>query len=129
MHTKNKQNQKNPLEVGFHDLIFIDCEKKLNPKGTRVLFKFTLANNPKQLLFRSFNNIITPTNQLGQFIRMLLANNNLRLSVLKNPNEVLVPLINKMKGATYRAYITPNKTLTWYNIENIQLLKMGGEDA
>ena len=117
------------MEVGFHDLIFIDCEKKLNPKGARVLFKFTLANNPKQFLFRSFNNIITPTNQLGQFIRMLLGNNNLRLSVLKNPNEVLVPLINKMKGATYRAYITPNKTLTWYNIENIQLLKMGGKDA
>ena len=129
MHIKNKQNQKNLLVVGFHDLIFIDCENKLSTKGARVLFKFTLANNPKQFLFRSFNNIITPTNQLGQFIRMLLGNNNLRLSVLKNPNEVLIPLINKMKGATYRAYITPNKTLTWYNIENIQLLKMGGKDA
>ena len=126
---KYKQNQKNLLEVGFHDLIFIDCEKKFKPKGARVLFIFALANNPKQFLFRSFNKIITPTNQLGQFIRMLLGNNNLRLSVLKNPNEVLVPLINKMRGATYRAYITPNKTLTWYNIENIQLLKMGDKDA
>lgn len=128
MHRTNKNNSKKPLEVGFYDLIFIDCEKKLNPKGARVQFKFILSDNNKQWLFRSFNNCVTPTNQLGQFIRMLLGNNNLRLSELKNPNE-LVPLINKMKGATYRAYITPNKALTWYNIENIQLLKMGGENG
>lgn len=110
------------LEPGFHDLKFSYTTNKRNEKGDRIQFQFTPLENPKLTIFRTFSTNITYNNSLGQFIRMLLGNNNLRekdfedISTLKNS-------IAKKQGSIYRAYVTKNESYTWNNIENIQLIK------
>ena len=110
------------LETGFHDLKFAYFTNKRNEKGERIQFQFRPLENPKLTIFRTFSNVLNYNNSLGQFIRMLLGNNNLRkedfedISTLKNS-------IDKKQGSIYRAYVTKNESYTWNNIENIQLIK------
>lgn len=110
------------LETGFHDLQFTYYINKQNEKGDRIQFQFKAIKNPKLTIFRTFSSVLTYRNPLGQFIRMLLGNNNLRkedfedVSTLKNS-------IESKRGAIYRAYVTTNGACTWNNIENIQLIK------
>lgn len=109
--------QKNILNTGFYDLVFIDTKIKEN----KIQFQFILKDNRKVWIFRTFTTLGTPTSLLAQFIKMLCGNNNIILSNKTLPN--VVAKIKEMKGSLYRAYITPNKSLTWNNLVNIQLLE------
>lgn len=116
------QQPKGLLEAGFHDLKFTFFTNKRNEKGERVQFQFHPINNPKITIFRTFSNVLNYHNSLGQFIRMLLGNNNLREKDFEDISKIKSS-IDEKQGAIYRAYVTQNESLTWNNIENIQLIK------
>ena len=92
-------------------------------EGTLIkLIEYKDFSEPNIKLFRTFQNTISPTNALGQFVRMLLGNNNIKKSDFEQ-TKVLDEQIQQKRGSIYRAYVTQNKSVTWNNIENIQLIK------
>lgn len=130
MVVKNKNQGKQPSELldkGLYELKFIHFTTKHNAKGERLQFQFKVENKPNTTLFRTFSNAVSFTNACGQFIRMLLGDNNLTREQMQD-TTLLETKIEESKGNIYKAYVTQNQTLTWNNIENIQLLDKKSEE-